>query len=354
MESNFESNFFTLLGFLDAGSRLQIDGACTKRKVQPQEMIYAQGDPANAIYIVSSGVVEALTVSPDGQQTRSVGVMGRGDFFGDLAVLTGQPRLAAVRALEPTELLQIEKMAFINLLEKIPKMGAYFTRNLAKRLHKTSTEAHLKVYDLDLSGNLRHFDLLTIFQAITSMGRTGELHINNSANELVGSFFFREGRAEQARFVHLEGIEAAWEGFVQSTTDGTFTFRAKEQSTFPVTEQNTIAMASTDLLMEGCQRRDKYQALPESLRQMQGQLQRMTPLLNWTEPENQALAERIWELMAKRPQPLASMWRRLNHSSLTYLETVTQMLVTSQAEWLSTAPVDNHFATQPLPNLKSS
>src|SRR5271155_516529 len=190
MEHSFEANFFTLLEMLDVGSRLQIEGVCTQRSAAAHEIIYKQGDPPDSIYIVASGVVEALTQSPDGLQSRSVGFMGRGDFFGDLAVLTGQPRLAMVRACEETKLLHIEKMAFLQLLDKIPKLGAYFTRNLARRLYKTSTQAHLAVYSLDLSGNLRHFDLLTIFQAITSMGRSGELQLNNSAYELIGSFFF--------------------------------------------------------------------------------------------------------------------------------------------------------------------
>jgi CRP-like cAMP-binding protein len=350
METNFESNFFTLLEFLDAGSRLQIDAVCTRKKVDPQEMVYAQGDPADAIYIVSSGVVEVITQSPDGLQTRSVGFMGRGDFFGDLAVFTGQPRLAGIRALEPTELLRIEKLAFLNLLEKVPKMGAYFARNLARRLHKTSTEAHLSVFAIDLTGNLRHFDLLTIFQAITSMGRTGDLHINNSGNELIGSFFFREGRAEQARFVHLEGIEAIWEGFVQSATDGTFTFRATDKPSVPGSEQHQIELGSTDLLMQGCTRRDAFHALPEEMRLMQGRLSRLTESLAWTDPETQALAERIWELIAKRPQPLDSMWRRVNYSSLTFLNVVTMFIVTRQAEWVTTpAPENLSATTQSLP-----
>jgi CRP-like cAMP-binding protein len=350
MESNFESNFFTLLGFLDANSRLEINAVCTRKMVQPGEMIYGQGDPANAIFIVSNGVVEALTASPDGQQTRTIGVMSRGDFFGDLAVLTGHPRLAAVRALEPTELLRIEKLAFLNLLERIPKMGAYFARNLARRLHTTSTEAHLKIFDLDLSGNLRNFDLLTIFQAITSMGRTGELQINNSGNELIGNFFFREGRAEQARFVHLEGIEAVWEGFVQSCTDGTFIFRARTEPTVAVPEQHRIELSSTDLLMQGCTRRDAYHALPQALREMQGRLGHVTPELAWTEPETQSLAARIWELTARRPQPLASMWRRLNYSSLTYLEVMTELLASGQAEWLAAPTPETATETTALPS----
>jgi hypothetical protein len=274
--------------------------------------------------------------------------MGRGDFFGDLAVLTGHPRLAAARALEPSELLRIEKLAFINLLEKVPKMGAYFARNLARRLHKTSTEAHLNVYQLDLAGNLRHFDLLTIFQAITSMGRTGELQLNNSDNELIGSFFFRDGKAEQARFVHLEGIEAVWEGFVQAT-EGTFTFRAVEQPSTPFPETHRIETESTDLLLQGCTRRDGYSNLPEPLRQMQGRLGRLHEALVWEEAETQPLAERIWELIARRPQPLASMWRRLNYSSLSYLEVVSQLLTTGQCEWLETPSPDNVVETTRLP-----
>jgi len=349
MESNFESNFFTLLEFIDPGNRLEINGVCTKRTVEPNEFVYAQGDPADAIYIVASGVVEALTISPDGQRTRTVGIMGRGDFFGDLGVLTGQPRMAAVRALEPTALLRIEKLTFLHLLEKNPKMGAFFTRNLARRLHKTSTEAHLAVFDLDLTGNLRHFDLLTIFQAITSMGRTGELRICNAGNDLIGSFFFREGRAEQARFVHLEGIEAVWEGFVQSATDGTFVFHAKEKPSAPIAEEHHIGLACTDLLMQGCSRRDAYHALPEPLRQMQGRLGRVVETLHWEDPASQILAERVWELLAKRPQPLASLWRRVNYSSLSFLEVVSAMLTSGQAEWLSTPVPVGQGETQTLP-----
>ncbi len=237
------------------------------------------------------------------------------------------------------KLLQIEKLAFQRLLEKVPKLGAYFSRNLARRLHETSTKAHLNVYSLDLSGNLQHFDLLTIFQAITSMGRSGELHLHNSANELIGSFFFHEGRAEHARFIHLVGVEAVWQGFVESATVGTFIFRVKDEpSAPPFSDENKIELESTDLLIQGVTRRDTYQAMPESLREMKGRLSRVTESLVWTEPETQALAERIWELIAKRPQPLDSLWRRLNYSALAFLEAVTQLVNTGQAGLLADEP----------------
>jgi hypothetical protein len=339
MEHNFEANFFTLLEFLDMESRLEIEGACTRKSVQNQEIIITQGEEAHMVYVVVEGVVEALTHSPDCEQTRSIANLGRGDFFGDSAALTGQPCLATVRACEETQLLQIEKMAFLSLLEKIPKMGAYFCRNLARRFYETATEAHVDVYSLDLAGNLRHFDLPAIFQAIIRMGSSGELHLNNSANELIGSFFFREGRPEHARFLHLEGIEAIWQGFVQSAADGTFTFQVMDKPGVPFNEEHRIELANSDLLTQGILRRDAYHALPEPLRQMEGSLGRLTESLVWTEPETQDLAGRIWELLiAERPQPLDSLWRRLNYSSPSFLDAVSRLLSTGQAEFVATPP----------------
>ncbi len=339
MEHNFEANFFTLLELLDPASRLEIEAVCARVSYGPREVVYEQSDPSSCVYIIVSGLVEAVTTSPDGRQTRSVGHMGKGDFFGDLGVLTGQVRLARVETCEPTKLLQIEKLAFQRLLEKVPKFGAYFSRNLARRLHQTSTEAHLDIYSVDLAGNLKHFDLLTIFQAITSMGRTGELHLNSASNELIGSFFFRQGRAEHGRFAHLEGEEAIWQGFVELATDGTFVFHVMEKPTAQFTDQTKIELESIDLLMQGATRRDTFHDLPEPLRLMQGRLSRLSEQLFWSDPATQPLAERIWELIAKRPQPLDTLWRRLTYSSLTFLETVNLLINTGQVELLTEEPV---------------
>ena len=338
MEHDFEANFFTLLELLDASSRSKIQGLWTSLLIPQHEVIYEQGDDSDAVYIVASGVVEVVTHSPDGKQTRPVAYVEQGDFFGDLGILTNQPRLATVRACEKAEILKIEKTAFLNLLEKIPKLALYFSRILARRLHKTSSEAHVNVYSLDLAGNLQHFDLLTIFQAITGMGCSGELQLNNSSHDLIGSFFFRKGRVEHARFIHLEGVEAIWQGFVESATEGTFTFRVREEPTLPFSKEHLIELDSTGLLMEGVGRRDTYQAIPENLRQMTGRLSRVGEELQWSDPETAAVAERVWELIAKRPQPLASLWRRMNYSALSFLQVVSELVSSGQAELLTEAP----------------
>lgn len=332
MEFNFEANFFTMLELMDQAGRLEVESACTKETLPPGEIVYKQGDPAHAVYIIVSGRVEAFTVSPDGKQTRTVGIMGKGDFFGDLAVLTGQPRLAGVRTCEPTRVMQFEKLAFITLLEKAPKVGAFFARNLARRLHHTSTEAHVDIYSIDLAGNLEHFDLLIIFYTLISSGRTGELLLHNSGNDVVGSFFFRAGRLESAMLGHLIGLEAVWQSLIQPAAAGRFDFRLKEQPSSPCPDEHKIQLESNDLLARGGAAREAYAAIPEELRSMEGKLGRLTPELAWDDPVSQELAVRIWELIAKRPQPLDSMWRRLNCSMLAFLQTVGQLINAGQAE----------------------
>jgi CRP-like cAMP-binding protein len=344
MAIDFEANFFTLLELLDAASRLEVESASKAVNVQAGQIVYAQGDPANTVYIVAAGRVEAFTHSPDGRQTRTINIMGKGDFFGDLAVLTGQSRLAGVRAVEPTKLIQFEKLAFVKMLEKVPKVGAFFARNLAKRLHHTSTEANLSIYSIDLAGNLEHFDMLVIIYTINSSGRTGELEIHNAENEVIGSFFFREGRLENARVLHLAGLEAVWQVAVAPVTAGTFIFRIKDEPATPYPDEQKIEIESTDLLAKGVEYGQIFQEIPEHLRRMDVKINRRFVELTWADEATQPLANRIWELIAKRPQPLETLWRLLNCSSLTFLLTVNQLVNTGQVEVLITEPAEEKDA----------
>lgn len=329
------SDFFQMVEGLDAVARIKIDTTCTTERFETGQVICREGDPGDSIYIIAGGVVEATTQSADRTQSRSVAYLRRGAFFGELGVLTGQPRMATIRACQEVKLFRFEKEKFLKLLRTIPEIGDYFTRILAQRLHATSSEAHQKVYELDLRGNLQRFDLLTIFQAITGMHHTGELKLHNSANEQIGSFFFREGHVVEARFVHLVGLEAVWQGFIQSTSDGTFTFHARSEPTVPGDADHAIEMDSTGLLIEGISRRDTFQAMSGPMRNLAGRLSRKAEVLDWTDPGTAAAVLQIWELISKRPQLLASMWRRLHFSALTFVQAVEALVGSGKAEILS-------------------
>ncbi len=325
-------NFYDLLASLDVASRQEIELSGNHVTFAAGEVIYEQGSAADFAYIVDSGTVEAVTFSADGKLSRVLGVMTHGDFFGDLAILTDKPRLAMIRTREATKVLCFKHDVFIKLMKKIPDLGYFFSRNLARRLHNTSMEAHHAAYSIDLSGNLKKFDLLTIVQAVTSMGHTGELRLNNAANELLGSFFFRRGRVEQSQFAHLYGIEAIWQGFAESASEGTFNFRSVDQPPDGFPPEFKIDMDSTNLLLTGVGKRDTYQALPLTLRKMKGQLTKLTPALTWKNDENRAEAEAIWARLTDKPQSMIMLWKSMNYSAMSFLEVVMELGMTSQAE----------------------
>jgi hypothetical protein len=325
------NSFLDLLETLDESNRNSIDVACVRMSLRPREIIYQQGETADAIYIVASGSVEAVTFSPDKKQSRTVATMKKGDFFGDLAVFTNHARLATVRTCEASEIWQIGKDNFLRLMRTVPELGLFFANTLAQRLYHTSTEAHHTVYAIDLTGNLQKFDLLTIVQAITGMGHTGELRLHNSANELLGNFFFRKGKVEHARFGPLLGLEAIWQGFIESASEGTFSFRSAENPTDPFEECDKIDMESTSLLLEGVGKRDTYQGLPKPLRDLEGSLTRIAEKLEWKNEENEALAKKVWDLIAE-PQTLASLHQKLKVSAISFLDVVMEMGMNGQAE----------------------
>ena len=349
MKHDNKSSFFDLFDLLDQATRDKIEAVWMEADFAPLEVICEQGSPPDAVYIVVSGTVESITFSPDSKQSRLVAVMDRGDFFGELSVFTRNPRLATVRAREASRILRIERDDFLRLLRQIPELGVFFSFNLARRLHATSTEAHHAVYAIDLTGNLQRFDLLTIVQAITGMGHTGELRLNNSANELLGSFFFRQGRVEHARFGHLLGIEAIWQGFVESASEGTFNFRSVLESSTPFPEEYKIDLDSTNLLLTGVGKRDVYQALPLTLRQMKGRLIRKTATLDWKDPESLEVAKQVWDNISEQPRSLREVWLALNWSAMSFLDVIMELGMSGQADLL-VAPDE---IEDPLPPLES-
>ena len=336
MERNNTSDFFDLLESLDEATRDKIEDAWLVAAFAPLQVIVEQGSPPDAVYIIESGAVETVTYSPDSKQSRLVAILTRGDFFGDLSLFTNNPRLATIRARETTSIYRIERDDFFRLLKEIPELGLFFSVNLAHRLHGTSHEAHHAVYAIDLSGNLQRFDLLTIVQAITSMGHTGELRLNNSANALLGCFFFRKGRMEHARFGHLLGMEAIWQGFVESASEGTFNFCSVAEPVAPFPAEFKIDVDSTSLLLEGVGKRDVYQALPLTLRQMKGSLIRRGETLQWKDEDSLPLARKIWNSIEDHPQRLSLLWHAMNCSAMSFLDVVMQLGMSGQAELLVT------------------
>ena len=93
------------------------------------QAVVERGDPGDAMYIVVGGAAE---VDVGGRFHR----LERGDFFGEMAVLAGQPREATVVAVEPLEALRIPGDGFQAFLAENPQVAVGMLKSLVERLRE--------------------------------------------------------------------------------------------------------------------------------------------------------------------------------------------------------------------------
>jgi CRP-like cAMP-binding protein len=98
--------------------------------------IFHREDPGSTMHIVRSGRVKLSLSSPEGREV-TVGLIGPGGFFGDLALLDGGPRSASVVTLEPVETLTLDRAPFIDVLERHPEVAGALLAVLGDRLRRT-------------------------------------------------------------------------------------------------------------------------------------------------------------------------------------------------------------------------
>ena len=91
------------------------------RVFAPDEAIVEKDQPGGSMFVVHKGSVEIRTIDDKGKK-QIVGTLREGDFFGEMSMLTGEPRSATVVAKEETQVLQIGKHCLKPILDNNPKL----------------------------------------------------------------------------------------------------------------------------------------------------------------------------------------------------------------------------------------
>ncbi len=97
------------------------------------DVVFAEGDSADRLYLVAAGRVKVCRVTPGGDE-RILCVFGAGDPLGAVAVYEGKPFPATVVALEPSTCLALDRVAFFALLERSPTLVRGLLLGLTRRL----------------------------------------------------------------------------------------------------------------------------------------------------------------------------------------------------------------------------
>jgi CRP-like cAMP-binding protein len=108
------------------------------RALSAGQMLFEQGDAADAIYLVRAGRIVIRLAVPDGREL-VLDELHPGDLFGELALLTGLPRTSGAMARGRTEVVGINRAEFLGALDSEPKLARRVLDCLARRL-RTSSE----------------------------------------------------------------------------------------------------------------------------------------------------------------------------------------------------------------------
>lgn len=108
---------------LAAGSRLRV--------FAPDEPIVRQGQPGKSMFVVHKGSVKVQV--KEESKVKVLDTLREGDFFGEMGLLTGEPRTATVVAQEETRVLEIDNLCLKPILEDNPELVESFSHIVEER-----------------------------------------------------------------------------------------------------------------------------------------------------------------------------------------------------------------------------
>jgi small-conductance mechanosensitive channel len=116
---------------LSAQETSMLAGAAVSHVFAPGETVIRAGEPGSSMFVVHKGRVR-VQVSENGR-SRTVATLNEGDFFGEMALFTGEPRTANVLALEETEVLEIGHAAMKKIFDTNPDLVESLSFIMAER-----------------------------------------------------------------------------------------------------------------------------------------------------------------------------------------------------------------------------
>jgi CRP/FNR family cyclic AMP-dependent transcriptional regulator len=109
-----------------------VNGGRAKAEYKKKQIIFRQGDPADAVFYVQSGGIKLTVLSDQGKEA-VVAMVRKGEFFGEGCLAAQPKRMASATALAPSEILRISKKTILRMLHEEPAFMERFMAHLLKR-----------------------------------------------------------------------------------------------------------------------------------------------------------------------------------------------------------------------------
>ena len=148
-------NQVSLFANLPQKSLDELEQLSVLRRYPKNTILFIEGDDSTHLYIVKKGKVSASVAGDDGREV-ILNYMGEGDYFGELALLDGQPRSATVRTVTACEVVAIARSSFQELLKTNPEFVTQVVAELTKRVR-------------DLTDSVKDLALLDVYGRVSNV-----------------------------------------------------------------------------------------------------------------------------------------------------------------------------------------
>jgi CRP-like cAMP-binding protein len=252
----------------------EIYESASRSEHERDKVLVKPEDVVQSLHIIDGGEVDIF----QSRGGRASDVFGRGECFGELSFLSGDPAGLTARARTALTVASVEKGAFEALLAKRPHLGLHLTRLLARRAREADAKLASEE-EKGLSGRFSTISLVDLVQTLHRSCKTGLLRVHRDrtlrpcarqeghdasgtqqagqpgaalgsdcSNE--GDIYFVDGNVRQARIGDRGGEDAFFK--LMAWAEGNFTFETGRARV-----EQGIFRATMGLLMEGTRRQDK-------------------------------------------------------------------------------------------------
>ena len=130
---------YPILNGLPEDVRRRVMSAARLRRFARGEVVFHEGDPGDTFHLIAKGRVAVRLSTALGDAT-TLAILGRGNFFGELALLEPILRTATVVALEETETHAIRRDEFDRIREEHPSVQAFLVLVLGEQVRRLSRQ----------------------------------------------------------------------------------------------------------------------------------------------------------------------------------------------------------------------
>jgi CRP-like cAMP-binding protein len=96
------------------------------------QVVFSQGEPADAVFYVQKGKVKLVVISPQGKEA-VVAILGPDDFFGEGSLAGQRRRISTVVALSDSAIMRLSKAAIVAAMKREPAFSTMFIAHLLSR-----------------------------------------------------------------------------------------------------------------------------------------------------------------------------------------------------------------------------